>query len=260
MDYRTLRVRRQPEGLRVVIDRPEADNGINDTLMSELHAVLDLAESDPELRLVVLEGAGPVFCSGMDFADAARGTGDGGALPAARGGQVFYDLLKRFTTTRRIVVSVVDGRVTGGGVGLAAASDFVYATGRSSFALPEALWGLLPACVAPFLVRRVGFQPAYAMTMSTLPVTAERAARMQLVDELTENAEPLVRRLAARLTKIDDSVLADGKRYFARMWLPQEPLERAAVDEFSRLMDSPVVQRRITGFADHRRMPWESAG
>lgn len=257
MEPRTLRVSRQRESLRVVIDRPERNNSINALLLEELHAVLDHAEREPDLRMVVLEGAGPVFCSGMDFADAAGSNRAGDDL-ATQGGEAFYGLLKRFTTIPRIVVCVVDGRVTGGGVGLAAASDFVYATERSSFALPEALWGLLPCCVMPFLVRRIGFQPAYSMTMSTLPVTAARAAQVNLVDELLEDAEPALRRLAGRLTKIDDSVIADGKRYFEKMWLPAEQLEHTAVTEFARLMASPVVQHRIANFANHQLMPWEN--
>ncbi|RKT17058.1 polyketide biosynthesis enoyl-CoA hydratase PksH [Streptomyces sp. 1114.5] len=255
--YRTLVVTRRREMLRVVINRPEYGNSINGVLMEELHAVLDRAEADPALRMVVLEGVGPVFCSGMDFT-AAAGSNRAGDELAVRGGEVFYGLLKRFTTSPRIIVSVVDGRVTGGGVGIVAASDFVYATERSTFALPEALWGLLPCCVMPFLVRRAGFQPAYSMTMSTLPVTAARAAQVNLVDELLADPEPTLRRLAARLGKLDDRVIADGKRYFERMWLPAEELERTAVTEFARLMSSPVVQHRIANFASHQQMPWEN--
>ncbi|NEC18255.1 enoyl-CoA hydratase-related protein [Streptomyces parvus] len=259
MEYRALRVRRQPEALRIVIDRPEQDNSINGELIEDLHAALDLAEADPALRLVVLEGAGPVFCSGMDFADAARdGAAGGGRTLPTEGGRAFYGLLKRFTALPRIVVSVVDGRVTGGGVGLVAASDFVYASEHSSFALPEALWGLLPCCVTPFLIRRIGFQPAYAMTLSTLPVTAARAAELRLVDEVTDGAERALRRLASRITKIDASVIADGKRYFARMGTSPEELEEVAVTEFARLMSSPAVHDRIAGFATERRMPWET--
>ncbi|MEU3825498.1 enoyl-CoA hydratase-related protein [Streptomyces sp. SID161] len=254
---RTLRVERRRETLHVVIDRPDRDNGINDALMRELHAALDEAERDPAVRLVVVESSGPVFCSGMDLGDAADSDRADDGL-AARGGQVFYRLLERLATLPRVVVSVVDGRVTGGGVGIAAASDFVFASTRSSFALPEALWGLLPCCVLPFLIRRTGFQPAYAMTLSTLPVTAERAAGIHLVDEVTDDARPALRRLASRLTKIDTSVVADAKRYFEQLRQPAEHHEQAAVAEFARLMSSPAVRARIAGFAHHQQMPWEN--
>jgi polyketide biosynthesis enoyl-CoA hydratase PksH len=255
-EYETLRVEEQQEVLRVVLDRPERQNSINDVLLSELHAVLDRAERSAGLRIVALEGAGPVFCSGMDFVASSSSIHGRDGL-AARGGAAFFDLLRRFTTSARVIVACVDGRVIGGGVGLVAACDFVYATERSSFGLPEALWGLLPCCVLPFLIRRVGFQPAYAMTLSTLPVSARQAERISLVDEVVDDARPSLRRLGARLTKIDDVTIADGKRYFERVGFSVAQLEDPAIGEFSRLMASPVIQTRIANFASHRQMPWE---
>jgi polyketide biosynthesis enoyl-CoA hydratase PksH len=193
----------------------------------------------------------------MDFTEASRDGYEGNEV-AAHGGEVFYGLLKRFTTCPRVIASVVDGRAVGGGVGLAAAGDFVFATPRSSFSLPEGLWGLLPACVLPFLIRRVGFQPAYAMTLSTLPVPAAEAARTRLVDELTDDPRLAVRRLSNRVAKLDVSVIQNMKDYFRQLWILGEDTERTAVAEFARMMSSPLVRGRIGDFAAHQRFPWES--
>jgi polyketide biosynthesis enoyl-CoA hydratase PksH len=233
---------------------------IRDTIdaeaIKEIHAVLDEVESLPECRVLVLEGGGDgVFCTGLNLEKAAVDTLDDG-------GAAFFGLLRRFTTTPRAVVARVDGRVAGGGVGLAAASDFVYATERSAFSLPEALWGLLPCCVLPFLIRRTGFQEAYAMTFSTQPVDAPQALRFHLVDEVVADAEPAIRRLAYRLTKLDTSIIADMKRYFQTMWNlsnGMDEMERTAVAEFGRLMSSPDVRRRLTDYAAEKRFPWERA-
>jgi polyketide biosynthesis enoyl-CoA hydratase PksH len=230
---------------------------INQALVGELHAAIDRAEGTPGCGLLVLEGdAEGVFCTGMDLAEAAR-DGSAGHAEAARGGAEFLGLLKRMASTPVVVVSAVDGRVAGGGVGLAAASDFVYATPRSQFSLPEALWGLLPACVAPFLIRRVGFQRAYAMTLSTLPVTADRAAACQLVDEVADDLGVPLRRLAFRLGKVAAPTVAELKRYFTSMWILGGEMERAAVDEFARLMTSDRVRGAITDYALRQRLPWE---
>jgi polyketide biosynthesis enoyl-CoA hydratase PksH len=253
--FETLRVEVRRGALRVVLDRPEGHNAINETLLAELHAALDLAERTEGLRVVVLEATGPVFCSGMDFADATRDERASDDV-AERGAAAFFGLLRRLTTIPRVVVARVDGRVTGGGVGLVAASDFVFASGAATFGLPEALWGLLPCCVLPFLVRRVGFQPAHAMTLSTLPVDAERAARVGLVDELADDAEPAIRRLTARLDKVDEATVGAAKRYLGSLWFAAAETERLAVAEFSRLMSSPVVRDRIAGFAADQRLPW----
>ena len=254
ISYETLRVRDELEVVRITLCRPEY-NSINGVMLAELHRALDQAEDSRDCRIVVLEGTAGAFCTGMDFADAIRS--DGGSDVTARGGEAFLGLLRRFTAIPRAVVALVDGRVIAGGVGIAAASDFVYASPRSTFSLPEALWGLLPCCVLPFLIRRVGFQPAYAMTLSTLPVNAEKAHMLHLVDELTEDADALVRRLRARLTKLDASTIADLKRYLRRMWFLSEDMESLAVAEFTRLMASPVVRARISSFASAQVLPWE---
>jgi 3-carboxymethyl-3-hydroxy-acyl-[acp] dehydratase len=252
--YQTIEVSASSDMLRITMDRVPQQNAINGTLLAELHAVLDEAEQLPGCRLVVIQGAPGVFCTGMDFSDATDSTGS----LAERGGAEFLGLLKRLTATPRAVVSVVDGRATGGGVGIAAASDFVVATPRSVFSLPEALWGLLPCCVLPFLIRRVGFQPAYAMSLSTLPVTAEQAHRTHLADELTDQPEHFVRRLRQRVSKLDQSTIAALKRYQRQLWFLSEDMERAAVAEFSRLMSSPAVRERISGFVTSQVFPWES--
>lgn len=250
---RTVRLGREGAVLRVALDRPDRENAINGDVIAELGAALDEAERTPECRIVVLEGADGVFCTGMDVADAAAAGGVG-----EQGGEAFMGLLRRLTTVPRAVVSVVDGRVAGGGVGLAAASDFVYATPRSTFGLPEALWGLLPCCVLPFLIRRTGFQPASAMALGTLPVGAERARELHLVDEVAEDPERLVRLLRARLTKVDPRTIGDLKRYLRSMWFVTEETERVAVEELGRLMASPAVRDGIERFSARRVFPWEA--
>ena len=254
MPYQTLHVRAEPDVLWITIDRPEQQNAINGTLLAELQAALDQAEKLLSCRLVVIQGRPGVFCTGMDFADATSSPEN----VAARGGAEFFGLLKRLTAIPRVVVSVVDGRAAGGGVGIAAASDLVYATPRSTFSLPEALWGLLPCCVLPFLIRRVGFQPASAMSLSTMPVTAEQAHQAHLADQLAEKPELLIRRLRQRVSKLDDGTIAAMKRYLRQLWFLSEEMEHAAVGEFTRLMSSPVVRERISGFATSQVFPWES--
>jgi len=252
--FETLEVSADVGVLTAVIDRIPQQNAINGTLLAELHAVLDEAERTPACHLVVIRGASGVFCTGMDFSDAS----DSPDTVAERGGAEFLGLLKRLTTVPVMVVSVVDGRATGGGVGIAAASDFVVATPRAVFSLPEALWGLLPCCVLPFLIRRIGFQPAYSMSLTTLPVTAEQAHRIHLADELAADPGQFMRRLRQRVSKLDRATIAALKRYQRDLWFLSAETERAAVAEFTRLMSAPEVRERISGFVTAQVFPWES--
>jgi polyketide biosynthesis enoyl-CoA hydratase PksH len=256
MGYQTIEVDGRPGTLTITLSRPEARNSIGTVMVSELHAALDRAQADPAIRMVVLRGSGGYFCTGMDLAEAAaQGVPDLAA--ATRSGEEFLGLLKRLTTVPRIVIAAIDGQAVGGGVGLVAASDFAFATPASTFSLPETLWGLLPCCVAPFLIRRVGFQTAYAMSLGTQPVTAGEAAASRLVDGVTEQLGSAVGRLAFRATKLPGQSVGDLKRYFRRMWFLTEEMERAAVSEFARLMSSDALGERLIAFARDQRFPWE---
>lgn len=255
--YRTLRVTRESAVLRVALARPERQNSIDGDVLDELGRALDRAETDPDCAAMVLEGSGGVFCSGADFEAAAHDLAGGGTGMEA-GGEAFLALMRRFTTAPVVVVSCVDGRATGGGVGLAAASDFVFATGRSRFSLPEALWGLLPCCVLPFVIRRTGLHRAYTMALGTRPMTAQDAERCGLVDELTEDPAESVRRLLVRLTRIDPVTVGELKRYVRAMWFATEETEEHALREFARLMSSPVARRRVEMLTTAQRLPWET--
>ncbi|WP_059006316.1 enoyl-CoA hydratase-related protein [Streptomyces specialis] len=245
-----------PGVVTATLARPARRNTIDPALIAALHGVLDAAESDPDGRLVVLRGSDGVFSAGMDFEAAAAG-GVPDRATAARGAAEFWALLRRFTTVPRIVACAVDGTVAGGGVGLVAAADFAFATPRSSFALPEALWGLLPCCVAPFLIRRAGFRTAYTMSLGTQPLTAGEAHARGLVDAEPGDPEPRLRALAFRARRMSAVTVADVKGYFGRLAPVDAATGRLAVEEFARLMSSAPVGRRIADFAERRRFPWE---
>jgi polyketide biosynthesis enoyl-CoA hydratase PksH len=252
MDYRGIRVEASPDTMRVTLDRPDRRNGLDARTIAEIRHALDEAERRPDCRIVVLAGRPGVFCTGMDLAEAVDAPeGDGGVAD-------FHALLRRISTTPRVVVAEVDGQAAGGGVGLAAACDLVLATPRSTFSLPEALWGLLPCAVLPFLVRRTGFQPAYAMTLTTRPVPAAEAHRDRLVDEVCDDPAAALGRLEFRVTKVATEAIGEAKRYFGLLWPVTEEAGRVAAAEFARLMAAPAVRDRIAAFTLHQRMPWET--
>jgi polyketide biosynthesis enoyl-CoA hydratase PksH len=253
MTFETLRVEETAWGLTVTLHRPAAQNALNATLLRELRKALDWAERDPRGRLVVLQGAPGVFSTGLDFAAPV-----GGADDAGPGGADYMATLKRLSESPKIVIAKVDGRAVAGGVGLAAACDLVVATSRAKFALTEALWGLLPCCVLPFLIRRIGYQKAYAMTLTTRTVEAAEAERMGLVDQLHEDPDEALRLLRLRLEKLDEATIRDLKAYFRKNWILDEALERTAVAEIDRLAATPRVRENIRRYVTEQKFPWDS--
>ncbi|GAA2510095.1 enoyl-CoA hydratase/isomerase [Streptomyces thermolineatus] len=265
MSHGTVRVRHQdPAVLRITLSRPERGNTLDSAMVADLHEALDGAEKSDTCRLVVLDSPGQVFCNGMDMAEAA---GDaaftagpehaGGPGRGTAGGSAFFGLLRRLTEVPRLTLACVDGRVAGGGVGLAAACDLVHTTERGVFSLPEALWGLLPCSVLPFLIRRTGFRTAGTMTLTTLPLTAREAVDRGLADELSPDPASLVRRLVSRLTKVDTRLIGEAKGYLSELHPVTAETERRAVAEFARLAAAPGVRESVARFAAEGRFPWE---
>lgn len=250
-DYQTLLVSTSPTTTRVRLNHAESRNSLSERMLADLHLMLDEAERSPGCRVVVIEGIDDVFCTGMDFTEAIDDSPDrhGSA-------ESFFALLRRFTTIPRTVISKVDGRVSGGGVGLAAASDLVVAGPNAVFSLPEALWGLLPCCVLPFLIRRVGFQKAYAMMLTTQPVTAGQAQTFHLVDEVSTEPDTVIRRIGFRAAKLTEATVADAKRYGAQLWPITPEMESLAVRELNRLLATAEVKAAIGGFVDRQEFPW----
>lgn len=241
---------RGPSWHRVVLNASASQNKLSPEMVDQLFAALQACEADPAARALLIEGSGGHFSSGMDLVAASAGPGVKGA-----GGERFLHLLRRMTESTVVVVSVVDGKASGGGVGLAAASDFVFATPRSQFSLPEILWGLVPCLIAPFVIRRIGLQACQRMTLSTLPIGADAALACGLVDAVDDKALP---QLLQRLRMVAPEGIGRAKRYLGRLALIDDAMLAFAQDELEQILAAPDVARRLHEFALSRRYPWES--
>jgi polyketide biosynthesis enoyl-CoA hydratase PksH len=230
-----------------------ADPALSDTVLDGLHTAFDQAAADPAARAVVLRGQGVDFCTGMDLGEAADTR-----VSALASAERFYDLMARMTTVDLTVVAVVTGRAVGGGVGLAAAADIVLAATDARFMLPEALWGLLPCCVLPFLIRRVGFQRAHAMTLSTTAVSGARAVDIGLADEVADHLDPPLRRLLTRVTRVSRTTIGAAKRHTAEFAALTPQVRTRATTELAAMTTAPEFRAALARYHQDQRYPWET--
>ncbi|MEC9466913.1 MAG: enoyl-CoA hydratase-related protein [Myxococcota bacterium] len=235
----------------ITLNRLDKRNSINLAMLSRFHELLDEIEDDDVLRMVVIRGQDGVFCTGMDLEGFVTDT----ELSADE--SPYMNLLKRFASIDKVVVAQVEGSVMAGGVGLVAASDLVFSDTKSTFSLSEVLWGLLPAMVMPFLIRRVGFQNAYRLTLTTSTISAHDASAMNLVDELGDDVEARVQAMSRRISRLDTDTISDLKSYFRKMWIVTEEMEKTAVAELARLSQEPRIVENVTNYVKHGKVPWE---
>jgi polyketide biosynthesis enoyl-CoA hydratase PksH len=252
--FETLRLTPRAPVLEVMLNRPERGNALTARMIAELHRALDAAEADPAIRLLVLSGAAETFCAGMDFAEATGGAGDPAALePTVRS---FYQLMERFTLSPVVIAALVTGRVTAGGVGLVAASDYAIAGPAASFQLSEAIFGLLPATVAPFIVRRCGLHPTYRLTLTARRIDAAEAVALGLIDETGADPADLLRQFLVRVARVREECVGEMKRYFHRLWIIGRETEEAAVGTITGLIGRPGTMEAIARFVQGADPAW----
>ncbi len=141
--------------LRITLNRPDVRNAFDEEVIQSLSAAASRASDDQSLRAVVLAGKGKAFCAGADIGWMAK------AIAYSRqenlsDAEDLARLLERLDTLPVPVIGRIQGSALGGGVGLAAICDIVVAADDAVFGLSEVKLGILPAVVAPYVLRKIG--------------------------------------------------------------------------------------------------------
>lgn len=175
---------------RLVLDRPEKLNALSDALRGELQAAIDELAERPDVRVVVLAGAGRAFSAGADLAD--RPAGDDRATDAAgrrHASGRWQRLLDSFERLPQVTVGRLHGHTIGGGALLAVACDLRVAADDLSFSIPELAVGIpLTWAGLPRLVREIGLPRTRELVMTGRRVGAAEAERIGLVHRVVAGA------------------------------------------------------------------------
>jgi len=253
--YDTLRVRLEEDICFIQIYRPENNNTINDRLIEEFTEVLDVCEE--AAKIIVLEGLPEVFCFGADFKAIQEDTG-GDISQQERNPDALYDLWLRLSSGPYVTIAHVRGKVNAGGVGFVAACDIVLCEEKTIFSLSELLFGLMPACVLPFLIRRMGFAKANYLTLMTQPVSAQQAMEWGLADACEENSKNLLRKHLLRLRRLNKTGIKRYKRFMNTLDNFPEVSKADAVAGNIEVFSDEENTEKIKRFVNTGKFPWES--
>lgn len=187
--------------LYVTLNRPDSRNAMSLTMVQELRAVLASVHTDLSVRAIVLRGAGGHFCAGGDIKDMA-GARAAGAEAYRELNRAFGELLEHAQHAPQVVVAVLEGAVLGGGFGLACVSDIAITAQTAKFGLPETSLGILPAQIAPFVVKRIGLTQTRRLALTAARFDGTEALRLGLVHFCENDEQAVVERLAQCLQQI----------------------------------------------------------
>ena len=169
--------------LRLTLNRPDVRNAFDEELIAALTSAAAEAADDHTLRAVVLAGSGKTFCAGADIGWMSKAI----AYTQRENLSDAEDLsrmLERLDTLALPLVGRVHGAALGGGVGLAAVCDIVIAAEDAVFALSEVKLGIVPAVVAPYVLRKIGVSAARELFLTGARFSAARAKEIGLVHEV----------------------------------------------------------------------------
>ncbi|CAN5685553.1 enoyl-CoA hydratase-related protein [soil metagenome] len=193
MTFETLEFEQTGPVVTITLNRPEAANGMNDTLTRELAEAAQAADN-PAVKVVVLTGAGRFFCAGGDLkAMAASPLGPG---PFVKGiADDLHRAISIFARMDAVVITAVNGVAAGAGFSLAVSGDLVLASDKASFTMAYTRAGLSPdGSASYYLPRLIGVRRTQELMLTNRTLSAAEALEWGLINEVVA-ADALSRRV-----------------------------------------------------------------
>lgn len=203
----------------ISLNKPERKNALDDVMIHELTEAFQVANRNIQTRIVILEGVGSAFCAGMDLSYLQRYI-EKGEVENLEDAKNLSKLLLCINSMKKVVIAKVQGHAMGGGCGLAAACDYVFASSSAKLGVPEVCLGFLPAVILKYLIKRMGEGKARELALRGDILDATTAKDRGLVSEVVEDAQlsSVVNNFALHLaSSTSASSVSLTKELFARM-------------------------------------------
>ena len=228
-------------------------NALSAAMLNELMDAVDVAETHPLVRVVVMTNRGRTFCAGADLSEQRD------AAPGTRPPVGLVDLLQRIRQSPKPFVGRIDGHCVAGGVGLAAVLDVAVAVREVTFGFTEVRLGLAPAMIAVVCLPKMRRGEAQEAFLRGTRFDAAEAARLGLIahavqrDDLDATVDAVVNDLLAG----EPGAIADIKRLIAVVPTLNDDEAFAWTAELSaRLFTSPSAREGMSAYLEKRPAAW----
>lgn len=243
----------------ITLNRPEKRNAFSQDLVGQLKEVFAQAQADKEIKVVVLQAAGKVFCAGADLAYLQK-LQDFSYEENLIDSTFLKELYHLIYTFPKFVIAAVQGHAIAGGCGLVTVCDYAIAVPEAKFGYTEVKIGFVPAIVMPFLVRKIGESRARQLLLTGDLISAQEAHAYGIIHELVP-AENLEKRVADFAQKICDTSSGVAIKLTKSMLISimEEDLENAldeGAEMNARARQTDDCQRGIAAFLNKEKLSW----
>lgn len=258
MSYTTIRYEKQDRVGRVTFNRPEIHNAFNSTLIKEMLHLFGDIEKDTDLRLVVLTGEGKSFCAGADL-NWMRSVINQSLEENLAESNELANLFYKIYTFKRPVIGRINGAAIGGGTGFVAVCDIAIAARSAKFSFSEVKIGVVPACIGPYVIRKMGEGKARELFITGERMNAERAFQVGLVNQVVDDEalDEEVERLIASVLSSGPEAVAMAKKLVSEVpgMCPDE-FKPFTAEMIARLRVSDEGQEGMDAFLSKRPPKW----
>jgi isohexenylglutaconyl-CoA hydratase len=265
--FETLVIQDQSPVLRVMLNRPKLANAMNLKMVNELMLVMEKVE-DEHYRILIISGGNGNFCAGGDIKDMQSAGADKQALIEFN--RAFGRLITKADHLPAAVICALEGAVLGGGFGLACVSDLAIAVEKTQFGLPETSLGIIPAQIAPFVVKRIGLTQTRRMALFGNRIKAQEAMSLGLIHQVVDNNEQLEEavskavklalKCAPQASQVTKALIHNVDKQDIELLLDQAAIDFAdAVMGEGREGGAAFMQKRLPAWSDVSSTPEQAA-
>lgn len=245
----------------VTLQRPERRNALSIALLMELIESIRQLENTPldgsRIRVVILRGAGPVFCAGMDLAEASKPEW------VTESARCISGALHKLRYSPLVTIAAVHGGAYAGGAGMVAACDMAIGGRDVQIGFPEARRGLLPALISEVMKCKIREGDLRELFLVGLPIDALRAQQIGLLQRVVEPDQLLdcALNMADGILAGGPQTIVDTKRLLEHLYEGQHrsaetELSEEAIAEHLRARHSPEAMEGLKAFLEKRLPSW----
>ncbi len=260
----SIQLERQGSILTLWLNRPESRNAMSLNMVNAIQQVFAHIAEDSSIRAVILRGKGGHFCAGGDIKDMAalrvEAANVGSLQPYVDFNRRFGAMIEQVDQAPQTVVAILEGAVLGGGFGLACVSDIAISRDNAQFGLPETGLGVLPAQIAPFVVKRIGLTQARRLALLGSRFNGETAQKLGVIHEVVRDHIELEQLLADTIQQIKRAAPLASRNTKALLHRTlNEPLDSlldAAAQQFAQAVGGAEGQEGTMAFIQKRLPNW----
>ncbi|MEO7803347.1 MAG: enoyl-CoA hydratase-related protein [Actinomycetota bacterium] len=233
----------------LTLNRPERRNAFDEEMLVEINETVSSLPSD--VRVLVMRGAGKVFCAGADLGWMMSG--------AASTSSRLDDMFSTIDTCKVPVVAQVHGAAMAGATGIVACCDIVVAASSTVFAFTEVKIGLIPAVISPYVIRKVGYSFARSAFITAERFDAQRGYEVGLVHRVVDESEldSAVQQVVAGLLTGGPEAMFEARKLVDAVWgKPLGDVRDLTVAAISERRASEEAREGVLAFLEKRKPRW----